>query len=407
MKTCRKNILITTLIIIVGILFSSCGVDKITKQLNLGYKYLNEGQYEEAILAFDKVLVIDEKNTKAIIGTASAYVGLEQFDEATSFLTEHISNNKENKELYDKLIEIYLDRGMYAEAKEIIDMAAEMGYLYDVDSLEADIKEKLLDSSEYQTAWEEIEINNKRISVKNGNVQVTDLETGIEENIAQGNYASNFMTDGNIVYLFNSGTKEIAKAHIGAKTTTKIIDTYTNIPSDAEEEWGWDEITFLGCNTDYLYYSESYAFENYGHYAVDLRNYKIYKMDAESYANISTFMISDEKIYYRYGSGDWSPSPVYSADVKGQTETELLNDVMRVKLSGGKIYYTQIKPDDMYSGNGEVRLNEYDINTNDNKILDTIIGNGGENFSAFNGYEWLDEYSDLTNDMGMGEYGVQ
>lgn len=44
------------------------------RQIRLGYKLLEQGNYEEAILAFDKAIEIDVKRAKAYIGKADVYV---------------------------------------------------------------------------------------------------------------------------------------------------------------------------------------------------------------------------------------------------------------------------------------------------------------------------------------------
>ncbi len=44
------------------------------RQIRLGYKLLEQGNYEEAILAFDKAIEIDVKRDKAYIGKADVYV---------------------------------------------------------------------------------------------------------------------------------------------------------------------------------------------------------------------------------------------------------------------------------------------------------------------------------------------
>lgn len=44
------------------------------EQLSLGYKFLGEGKYEEAILSFNKAIQIDAKQVKAYIGLADTYV---------------------------------------------------------------------------------------------------------------------------------------------------------------------------------------------------------------------------------------------------------------------------------------------------------------------------------------------
>lgn len=44
------------------------------KQIKLGYKYLKEENYEQAILAFNKAIEIDVKKTKSYIGLAKTYI---------------------------------------------------------------------------------------------------------------------------------------------------------------------------------------------------------------------------------------------------------------------------------------------------------------------------------------------
>lgn len=43
-------------------------------QLELGYKFMEEGKYEEAIIAFNKAIEIDPKHAKAYIGLAETYI---------------------------------------------------------------------------------------------------------------------------------------------------------------------------------------------------------------------------------------------------------------------------------------------------------------------------------------------
>ena len=52
------------------------------KYLNTGIKYLMDGQYEEAILAFDKAIKIEPKTTEARVYKAKAYIGNEELDKA-------------------------------------------------------------------------------------------------------------------------------------------------------------------------------------------------------------------------------------------------------------------------------------------------------------------------------------
>ena len=114
------------------------------KYLNTGIKYLMDGQYEEAILAFDKAIKIDPKTTEARVYQAKAYVGNEEFDKAVEVLEEaqkiDITKDGLLKEILDILNEIdsdvayeFLDRflgvgkdNISQDIKDILDLAYEV-----------------------------------------------------------------------------------------------------------------------------------------------------------------------------------------------------------------------------------------------------------------------------------------
>lgn len=56
------------------------------KQLELGYRYLDEMKYEEALIAFSKVIEIDAKTWDAYSGSADAYIGLGENEKAAEIL---------------------------------------------------------------------------------------------------------------------------------------------------------------------------------------------------------------------------------------------------------------------------------------------------------------------------------
>ncbi|HEY8421091.1 MAG TPA: tetratricopeptide repeat protein, partial [Thermoclostridium sp.] len=55
---------------------------RVKKQIDLGTKYLLEGNYQEAVLAFEKVIRIDPKNVDARLGLAEAYIALDRTEDA-------------------------------------------------------------------------------------------------------------------------------------------------------------------------------------------------------------------------------------------------------------------------------------------------------------------------------------
>lgn len=58
------------------------------EQYDLGVRYLSEGNYEEAILAFTAAIEIDQKNADAYIGAAKAYEAMVDIDSALSILQQ-------------------------------------------------------------------------------------------------------------------------------------------------------------------------------------------------------------------------------------------------------------------------------------------------------------------------------
>lgn len=75
----KKGIIISIIAVIVltaiaCIALSNTYFSPYEKQIRLAYKYLEEGNYEEAILAFDKAIQIDAKKPKAYIGKADVYI---------------------------------------------------------------------------------------------------------------------------------------------------------------------------------------------------------------------------------------------------------------------------------------------------------------------------------------------
>src|SRR6056297_790681 len=97
----------------------------LSKQLDLGYKYIEEGKYEEAILAFENAISIDEKSIEARIGLADVYVKTSDFEMAEEVINEAmaIEENFSNVELWDLMILIYEKSGK--DKNEISEIYAE------------------------------------------------------------------------------------------------------------------------------------------------------------------------------------------------------------------------------------------------------------------------------------------
>lgn len=71
----KRIFLLLTICVIVLV---GCGsnVSSWQKQYDLGIRYLNEGNYADAIIAFTAAINIDEKNPASYLGRAQAYLNL-------------------------------------------------------------------------------------------------------------------------------------------------------------------------------------------------------------------------------------------------------------------------------------------------------------------------------------------
>ena len=75
--------------LLIAVLLAGCGksIEKqIAEQLELGNKYLTEANYEQAIVAFNKVIELDPKQSDAYIGLTQAYVETADFEKAVQIL---------------------------------------------------------------------------------------------------------------------------------------------------------------------------------------------------------------------------------------------------------------------------------------------------------------------------------
>lgn len=58
------------------------------EQYDLGVRYLSEGNYEQAIIAFTAAIEIDPKQAPAYVGLADAYIGIEDFEKAREIIAQ-------------------------------------------------------------------------------------------------------------------------------------------------------------------------------------------------------------------------------------------------------------------------------------------------------------------------------
>ena len=99
------------------------------EQYDLGVKYLSEGNYEEAIIAFTAAIEIDPKNPLAYIGRGGAYVGSGETEEnlaaALADYEKAIELDETNVDAWLGLADVYIRMGEYDKAGEVLYQALE------------------------------------------------------------------------------------------------------------------------------------------------------------------------------------------------------------------------------------------------------------------------------------------
>ncbi len=113
----RKSIIITIAVGILAVIagmtlyMAQGGEDGIEKKLAIANQYITEEKYEEAVLAFQEIIDIDENSVEARVGLASAYTGLGEYDKAEEVLRRGLALDGAQTAYWDSLLELYKKAG--------------------------------------------------------------------------------------------------------------------------------------------------------------------------------------------------------------------------------------------------------------------------------------------------------
>ncbi len=287
-KSAKNHIIIILLLIaitgvssfILFLLFMNSDEQRIKRQLSLGEKYLDEMDYENAILAYNMAIAIDPNSVESYVGLAEAYAGIEEYDKSLDAIKAGMDVVGENRELleqrgktielylgvgdacyqlkkYDEAIEIfnkiieadpqktdayigianaYIEKGMYEEALETVNKGIEING--EIDGL-VELRKKISEilSSEEKTneeSYEEDSIEEEQFSQ-----EYRELYSNVlRENISSD---SGFPSKFELIYIDDDGIPELAigtgEAHVNHIKLYRILD---------------GEVVFLG---EYGYFS--------------------------------------------------------------------------------------------------------------------------------------------------------
>lgn len=99
------------------------------EQYDLGVRYLAEGNYEEAIIAFTAAIEIDPKRAEAYVGHGDAYIGSGETEDnlaaAQADYEKAIEIDASNAEAYLGLADVYIRKGEFDKAYEVLKASLE------------------------------------------------------------------------------------------------------------------------------------------------------------------------------------------------------------------------------------------------------------------------------------------
>ena len=101
-----RKIKIICLILIAVLALTACGGPTWQEKYDLGMRYLGEGNYEEAIIAFNAAIKIDPKQALAYIGLSDAYLGEGNLEEAREILERALGLVDERTIIEDKILDL-------------------------------------------------------------------------------------------------------------------------------------------------------------------------------------------------------------------------------------------------------------------------------------------------------------
>lgn len=126
-----KRILTTFLFLAMMLEPCACGQKTLTwqEQYDLGVRYLSEGNYKEAIIAFTAAIEIDPKQGPVYVGRGDAYILSGETEEnliaAQADYEMAIELDETNADAYLGLADVYIRRGDYDKSLEILQLGLE------------------------------------------------------------------------------------------------------------------------------------------------------------------------------------------------------------------------------------------------------------------------------------------
>jgi len=146
-KKKRRRLIIVMLLIIAaaiggGILLYQ---NSYTGLVNNGYKELENTKYQQAESYFNKAISKDKTKAEAYIGMSKVYQAQDDLDKAEQLLLDAIGDQPDNVELYEVILEFYMETGQEGKISELLAECRDEDILKQLKKYVSDVPEFSLD----------------------------------------------------------------------------------------------------------------------------------------------------------------------------------------------------------------------------------------------------------------------
>lgn len=100
-------IVVILIVLIVGSTIYNAPANRLSRQLDLGQRYLEEQNYEQAIVEFNKAIEIDPMSVEAYLGLSDVYIEMNDYEAAAEVLQRgyNLTNGEVLKQKYDIVVD--------------------------------------------------------------------------------------------------------------------------------------------------------------------------------------------------------------------------------------------------------------------------------------------------------------
>lgn len=148
----------------------AAGAGSWQEQYDLGVRYLSDGNYEEAIIAFTAAIEIDSKRPEAYLGLADAYTGTGDLDAARKALEDGLVATGD-ADIQSRLDELSAEAGnLTGQPPFTLQDLEDWGYPYGVDVYELRTQGAIYDYEGYETVdqWITRNLENCQSDIQSG-----------------------------------------------------------------------------------------------------------------------------------------------------------------------------------------------------------------------------------------------